>query len=296
LRKFLMNKIAGWLLFFVLSFIWGSSFILMKYGMQTLSPYQVAALRILSAGIVLLPFAFKAWRSIPKNLYPRVFMSAFIGSFIPAFLFCIAETRITSTLAGILNALTPLFTIILGSLIYKTKISGKKTVGVLIGFLGLSLLPFAASKTIGLQNLSYTLFILIATIMYGYNVNMVSQKLKHIPSIQIASLAFAFLIPPCIIILLLTGYFSNSEAMISVSTLASSVLGIGGTAVATVLFYRLIKLSGTVLASLVTYGIPFVAIFWGILAGETISPLEIGCLLIILSGVYLVNKKEKKSV
>jgi len=107
-------KLINWILFIALSVIWGSSFILMKEGMNVLSPYQVAALRIASAGIVLLPFVVKAWKQIPKNKIVAVLLSGLVGNFIPAFLFCIAEVRVDSSIAGILNALTPLFTIIVG--------------------------------------------------------------------------------------------------------------------------------------------------------------------------------------
>jgi drug/metabolite transporter (DMT)-like permease len=263
----------------------------MKYGMHVLSPYQVACLRMISAGVVLLPFSYRAFKQIPKENRGLIFISGLLGSFFPAFLFCIAETKITSTLAGILNALTPLFTISLGIAFYKMKVSRLKTIGVLIGFFGLCLLPFAAGKSIGFQNVSYSLYAIIATVMYGINVNLVSHKLKHLPSIQIASLAFSFLLIPSLIILYFTGYFADTDKIMSVSTLASCVLGIGGTAIATILFYRLIKIAGSLLASLVTYGIPFVALFWGLLEGEPVSVWEIACLFIILSGVWLVNKK-----
>src|SRR6476469_917662 len=141
----------------------------MKYGMHVLSPYQVACLRMISAGTVLLPFAYKAFKNVPKANRGLIFISGLLGSFFPAFLFCIAETKITSTLAGILNALTPLFTISLGILFYKMQIGRLKAIGVLIGFAGLCLLPFAAGKSIGFQNVGYSLYAIIATVMYGIN-------------------------------------------------------------------------------------------------------------------------------
>lgn len=166
-----------------------------------------------------------------------------------------------------------------------------KFIGVMIGFMGLCLLPFAAGKSIGFENASYSVYAIIATVLYGINVNLVSHKLKGLPSVQVASMAFSFLLIPSLIILAFTGYFHSSDNILSISTLAGCALGIGGTAIATVLFYRLIKVAGTLLASLVTYGIPFVALFWGLLEGEPISIGEILCLFIILSGVWLVNKK-----
>ncbi|MEP6514447.1 MAG: DMT family transporter, partial [Parafilimonas sp.] len=169
------NKLFCWILFIVLSIIWGSSFILMKIGMEKLSPYQVASLRILSAGLVLIPFAWKAWKQIPKKKMPVVVMSGLFGSFFPAFLYCLAETKIDTALAAILNSLTPVFAIIIGVSFFNLKITKQKIAGVIIGFIGLLLLPFAANKAINLSDVSYSALVLIATIFYGINVNMVSK-------------------------------------------------------------------------------------------------------------------------
>ncbi len=264
----------------------------MKIGMEKLSPYQVASLRILSAGLVLIPFAWNAWKQIPKKKMPFVVMSGLLGSFFPAFLYCVAETKIDSALAAILNALTPVFAIIIGVSFFNLKITKQKIAGVIIGFIGLLLLPFAANKAISLTDVSYSGLVLIATIFYGINVNMVSRYLHEIGSLNIASVAFSLLIIPCIILLILNGYFSIdfSEAGSIKSTSASVILGVFGTAIAFVLFYILVKKAGAIFASLVTYGIPFIAIVWGFIFGEIITPLQFGCLGIILAGVYLVNK------
>ncbi len=286
------EKVYNWGLFVILSIIWGSSFILMKAGMNALTPYQVASIRILSAGLVLIPFARKALQQIPRNKMFIVIISGLLGSFFPAYLFCIAETKIDSSLAGILNALTPFFVILLGMAFFKLKAHPKKNIGVLIGFAGLCLL-IAPTGNIHLENFSYSLLILLATLLYGINVNLVGSRMQGIGSLNIASLAFVFLIIPCIIILYLTGYFSLSftDKHVLTSTLASFVLGVMGTAIASILFYMLVKRAGTLFASMVTYGIPFIAVLWGVLYGEQVTILQIGCLGIILAGVYLVNKK-----
>ncbi len=288
----LRDKLVNWGLFTVLSIIWGSSFILMKAGMKTLTPYHVASLRILSAGLVLIPFARKALREVPKNKLPLVILSGLLGSFFPAYLFCIAETKVDSALAGILNALTPFFVILVGMLFFQLKANTQKIIGVLIGFAGLCLL-IAPSGNIGFEHFSYTLLILMATLMYGINVNMVGRHMQGVGSLNIASLAFVFLVVPCIIILYFTGYFAMplTHKDVLLSTLASCVLGIMGTAVATILFYMLAKRAGTLFASMVTYGIPFVAVLWGVWGGETVTVMQMGCLGIILGGVYLVNRK-----
>jgi drug/metabolite transporter (DMT)-like permease len=287
-------KLINWVLFFVLCLIWGSSFILMRKGMEDniLTPYHVASIRIFSAGFILIPFAFKAWKAIPKEKLWLVILSGLLGSFFPAYLFCIAETKISSSLAGILNALTPLFTIVIGVLFFRMKAAPKKWLGIVIGFFGLTLLTIVANKGISFKDYSYSFYALIATVLYGINVNIIGSHMRSVGSVNIAALAFVFLIIPSSIILFTTGYFSLelSNPLTVKATVASSVLGIFGTAIASILFYILLKRAGAIFASMVTYGIPFVAIMWGILDNESITLGQVGCLGIILSGVYLANR------
>ena len=288
----LKDKLINWGLFTILSLIWGSSFILMKAGMNTLTPYHVASIRIMSAGLVLIPFAYKAIKQVPKNKMFIVILSGLLGSFFPAYLFCLAETKIDSSLAGILNALTPLFTILIGIGFFQLKVNTQKIIGVLVGFAGLCWL-IAPTGSISFQNFSFSMLALLATVFYGVNVNLVGRHMKGIGSLNIASVAFVFLVIPSIIILYFTGYFALplTHKDVLLSTLASFVLGMMGTAVASILFYMLVKRAGTLFASMVTYGIPFIAVMWGVWGGEQVSWMQIACLGIILGGVYLVNKK-----
>jgi drug/metabolite transporter (DMT)-like permease len=292
LRQFMQpnNRMVNWGLFIALSFIWGSSFILMKEGMKQLTPYQVASIRMLSAGLILLPIAIKRQRQLPgkKGL---IILSGLLGSFFPAFLFCIAETKIDSALAGILNALTPICVIIVGSLVFHRASTRNQVLGVIIGFTGLLVL-FVSTSNISLAYISFALLVLLATLSYGFNVNMVNRFLLHIPSLNIAAFAFSSLIIPSILVLWLTGFFHqalNSHAMFW-SIGASALLGVTGTAIATILFYILLKKAGPNFSSMVTYGIPFVAIFWGWLAGEAITMVQVVCLLLILGGVYISRR------
>lgn len=292
------SSVINWLLFAALSIIWGSSFILMKLGLYTtsavvtLSAYQVAALRMLSAGLVLLPIAIKQFRKIPKEKYGAILLTGFLGSFIPAFLFCIAETKIDSALAGFLNALTPIMTILIGILFYKANFGKSRLVGVFIAFSGMAVL-FLSNQDLNFQHIFYAGFVLIATICYGFNVHIAHVQLKEISATNIAATAFATLIIPALLTLIFTGYFSLplSRPDILQSTLASSILGVVGTAGATILFYNLLKNAGSLFASMVTYGIPFVAMFWGIQSGETIGWMHAVGLGIILTGVFIANKR-----
>ena len=285
------SRFINWLLFTVLSLIWGSSFLLMKIGMEQLSPYEVAALRILSAGIVLIPFAFKAFKQIPTNKIGLALLSGLMGSFIPAFLFCLAETKLDSALTGMLNSLTPLCAVIIGTLFFKMKPTAWKFAGIFMGLIGLFFLV-SPNGQLHFNNVNYISLIILATIFYAINANFVSRSLGGLEPLNIASVAFVLLIVPCLIVLVSMGYFSRSLGQLPLikSTIAACVLGTGGTAIATVLLYRLIKRAGALFATMVTYGIPFVAAGWGVVYGEQVTLFEIGCLGIILSGVYLANK------
>jgi drug/metabolite transporter (DMT)-like permease len=287
----MQQKWINWLVFALLSLVWGSSFVLIKEGLRSFSPYQVASLRMLFAGLVLVPFAIKALPQIPKEKMGLVLISGVAGNFIPAFLFCIAETQIDSSLAGILNSLTPLFTILVGISFFKVQTNITKIIGVIIGFIGLCFL-FAAGKDMSMRNMSYAGLVLMATIFYGINVNMVGRYLQNIGALNIASVAFGFLVLPSAAILFFTGYFNNNFTNQTViqSTLASAVLGIVGTSLASILFYYLIKRAGVIFGSLVTYGIPIVAVCWGMLYGEKITPMQYVWMGVILIGVFIANR------
>ena len=284
-------KWTNWIVFALLSIVWGSSFILMKEGLKAFTPYQVASLRMLSAGVILLPFAFKAFKLIPREKMGLVILSGVLGNFIPAYLFCIAETQIDSSLAGILNSLTPMFTIIVGVVFFKVQTSMVKIFGLVLGFVGLSFL-LAAGRDVSLHNLSFAGLVLLATLFYGINVNLVGRFMQNLGSLNIASIAFAFLILPSLCVLYFTGYFTNqfSDPVVLRSLVASSLLGIVGTSIATILFYFLVKRAGIIFGSLVTYGIPIIAVAWGIADGESLSFIQVICLGVILLGVYIVNR------
>jgi drug/metabolite transporter (DMT)-like permease len=288
-------KWTNWLVFALLSIVWGSSFILMKEGLKAFTPYQVASLRMLSAGVILLPFALKAFKLIPHQKMGLVILSGILGNFIPAYLFCIAETQIDSSLAGILNSLTPMFTIIVGVLFFKVQTNIVKLLGMIIGFVGLSFL-LAAGRDVSLHNLSYAGLVLLATLFYGINVNLVGKYMQNLGSLNIASVAFTFLIIPSLCVLFFTGYFNNNftNPLVQHALIASSMLGIVGTSIATILFYFLVKRAGVLFGSLVTYGIPVIAVAWGLVDGEQLNLKQVFCLALILLGVYIVNRGNLK--
>jgi drug/metabolite transporter (DMT)-like permease len=264
-----------------------------------LSAAQIAALRIFSAGLVFVPFAFFHFSKVPKGKKGLVILSAVFGNLLPAFLFAEAITHLDSSLAGILNSLTPICVVVIGIFFFKDKISSQKIGGVLTGFLGLVLLTalpmILEKKAISFDNFSYTLLIVLATFLYGINVNMVGHYLKGLNPVHIATVSLAFMVIPSGIILWQQNFFQLDfgDAVIKRSVLESIALGVAGSAIATVLFYILVQRAGILFASLVTYGIPFIALFWGLIDNEKITWVQPLCLGIILLGVWLANRPEK---
>ena len=283
-----------WLLFLILCLIWGSSFILMKLGLNGLSPYEVAALRMLSAGLVLLPFFPKAWRNTNRQTRAIALLTGLLGSFFAAILFCVAETSINSSVAAILNATTPLFVMIVGWLFFKRSTTFIQVAGILIGFLGVLLLFLPSLTANDISFTGHALLVLLATVLYGFNVNIANKSLLNTPPLYIATLAFGMLIPLDTLMLFQQGFFSKdlfTESLL-IAMASTVVLGVLGTAFATWLFYILMQKAGPLFSSMVTYGLPFVAIGWGVMAGEKISSSVLVALTLILSGVYLANKKK----
>ncbi len=284
------QNFTNWLLFIVLSLVWGSSFILMKISAEHLNGLQIGAVRIFAAGIVLLPFAIFHISKIPLKKSGVVILTGLLGNFFPALLFAsaIAENG-ESSLASILNSLTPLFVIIIGVLFFRSKVGKRKMTGVLVGFAGLVVLSLS-KESVSTEDNGF-LLILIATVFYGINVNLVSHYLKGIDGFKIASVSLAIMaIPSCFLmwqqnVFVVARY--NEEARLSIAV--ACLLGVVGSAIATALYYNLIQKAGGLFASLVTYAIPVVAIMWGLLANEHIGSIQIGCLVVILGGVYLAS-------
>ena len=275
-----------------LSLIWGSSFILIKKGLLAYSPLQVGTLRILFASIVLLPIAIKNMSSIIKIHWKKLFLLGLISNLIPAILFATAETEMSSSLAGMLNALTPVMTTIVGVLFYKSKISLPIALGLGLGFAGSFVLSFVGgSGELGNFNF-YALFVILATLLYGISGNMVKEYVKTFNPVVLVSLATLLTAP----ISLVTLFSSNFTTRITshpnalLSLLSIFILGSIGTAFALAIFNKLIKSTSAVFASSTTYLIPIVAIAWGILDGESLFPLHFVGMALIIIGIIILNK------
>ncbi len=283
-----------WVFLAVLSLIWGSSFILIKKGLIGLTPLQLGALRIIVSGVFIFIFGFYTLKDITRKQWKWLIISGFLGTFFPAFLFAFAETEIDSAVASILNSLTPLNTILIGFSIFKIVSSTRQIIGVAIGFIGTALLILKGADLNPDQNYLYAGFVVLATIMYGTNVNIIKKHLQEVKAITIAIGNFAAIMIPAAIVLFSTDFidrasFQNKDFMMSVMYVV--ILSAFGTALAKVLFNKLIQMSTPVFASSVTYAMPVVALLWGVLDGEGFSVLQGLATLLILFGIYLANKR-----
>ena len=281
-----------WVYLGILSLVWGSSFILMKKALISLSPIQVGALRILITAVFLFLIGFKHVFKINKRQWYYLLLNGFIGSFIPVFLFAYAIKHIDSSIASILNSLTPLNTIILGALIFGFSFKRSQLIGVLVGLVGAIVLILKGAEINPSQDYSYAGLILIATICYALNVNILKKYLHDLDALSITVGNFMLLILPAFIVLYFTEFFTTFEynETSKMSLIYISILAIFGTGLAKILYNHLIQISTPVYSSSVTYLIPIVAIMWGILDGEKISVVQILAGGIIIFGVYLVNK------
>jgi drug/metabolite transporter (DMT)-like permease len=288
------NRNKKWLYLAILSLVWGSSYILIKKTLIGLTPLQLGSLRIIFTTIILLFIGFSSLKKIPKNKWKWIFLTGYIGSFFPSFLFAFAQTEIDSGVAAILNSLTPLATLLIGLGFFKFIIDSKQIVGVIIGLIGSFLLIYEGSTINPNQNLLLVAFIIAASICYATSVNILKAHLQEVPAISIALGNFLCILPPALIILFSSGFLNINfveSPDVQKSLFYILILAIFGSAFAKVLFNRFIQIASPVFASSVTYTLPIVAIMWGYLDGESINNRQLLATAIILVGVYLANRK-----
>jgi len=283
-----------WFYLIILSFIWGSSYILIKKSLLGFSPLQLGSLRIIITAFVLFILGFNSLKKIPKNKWKWILVTGYIGSFFPSFLFAFAQTEIDSGVTAILNSLTPLATLVIGLIFFKFLINTKQITGIFIGLIGSLLLIYQGSYINPQQNFLFVVFILIASIFYAISLNLLKAHLQDVSATGIAIGNFLCILPPAFIILFFTDlkivdFKVNQDVQNAIFYVV--VLSVFGSAFAKILFNKLIQISSPIFASSITYTLPIVAIMWGLVDGETISLGQFFSTGLILIGVFLANKK-----
>lgn len=292
----MQNSNIRWIYLIILSIIWGSSFILIKKALVGLTPVQVGALRIVIAGLFLFILGFNSLRKLTKQQWKWVAVAGFLGTFFPAFFFAYAQTEIDSAITSILNATTPIMTLIFGAVFFSIGFTKRQLTGVIIGLLGCFLLIWQGSTINPGQNYRYVIFIFMATVGYAMNVNFIKTRLQELSPMGISAGSFFVITIPAFLILMSSGFFS-AEVLQNPATLTAAgyiaLLAVFGSALALLIFNKLIQISTPVFSTSVTYTIPIVALLWGVMDGENFSIMQALAGGVILFGVILANSKKR---
>ncbi|GAA4275325.1 DMT family transporter [Aquimarina mytili] len=289
----MQNTKLKWIYLIILSLVWGSSFILIKKSLTGLTPMQLGALRTVFAALFLFSIGFRSIKTIQGNEWKWIAISAFVGTFIPAFLFAFAETEIDSGITSILNSMTPLITFVLGIVLFSIRFNKNQLIGVIVGLIGSVGLIWEGSIINPDQNYSYAFLVIIATFGYGINVNIIKRYLQHISPMAIANGNFIVLILPALIVLYFSDFFTErliSDETVHTSIMYMALLAVVGTGIAKIMFNKLVQISTPVFASSVTYTMPIIALIWGLWDGEKFSLYQLLASMVIIFGVYLTNK------
>lgn len=290
------NKIQGkfyaWLLLAVLGLTWGSSYLFIKKGLVAFSPSQLAYLRISISALAFLPFFLLRFKDINWTKLKYYAIVGFAGSAIPSFLYALAQTEISSSVTGILSSLTPLFTLVLGALVFNFKIEKRQSLGIGIGLLGALFLVLFGRQAGVEGNLFYALLVVVATALYAYSANTIKVELQEESPLTISAIAFTMIGIPALILLFNSGFYevlhTHPSAWTSLGFI--TLLAIFGTVIASVLYFKLVQMTTPVFASTVSYVIPCIAVLLGTLDGEQITIYHVFGMLFILFGVYMSKK------
>lgn len=292
IKMLMENKNLRFVYLVVLALIWGSSFILIKRGLVALTPYQLGSLRMVFAAVFLLIIGFNSIKNIELRHWKYLALTAVFGTFIPVFLFSVAQTQISSSVSAILNSLTPLNTLVLGIILFKIDFQRRQIFGVFIGLMGSALLIFNGAANHPEQNYNYAVLLVIASVCYAMNVNFIKMYLSDLNPLSITTGNFIVMLIPASLVLYFSGFFEAVQVQETQNVIGYiAILGIVGTALANILFYKLIKISSPVFASSVTYLIPVVAFMWGLVDNESLTLVQFIGAAIILVGVYLSARK-----
>ena len=283
-----------WFFLFILAITWGSSFILIKKGLQGLSPLQLGSLRTVISALFIFTIGFKSLKTIQSHQWKWIVITGFLGTFFPSFLFAFAETEVDSGVVSILNSLVPLNTILIGLAVFKITSTKTQVFGVILGFIGASMLIFNSMELHPDQNYLYAGFVVLATVMYASSVNIIKRYLQDVKPIAIATGNFVAIVIPAVLVLSFSNFFTiqtfeNDAIYRSIGCVA--ILSLFGTVMAKIIFNTLIQISSPVFASSVTYLMPVVALLWGLLDGEVFGLNQGLASLLIVSGIYLANKQ-----
>lgn len=274
---------------------WGSSFILIKKSLTVFSPYEIGAFRVGLSGLIFSFIGIPALLKMKRRDTLWIAAAGFFGNFLPMFLFPIAQTKVGSSLAGIINSLEPIFILVLGFMLFGIKSKFTQVIGAIIGFFGAVTLLYFSEMNTAESQLGYTMLMVLASASYAVSALIIKFKLQEVKSIHVSSSVFSIWMVPSFFILIFSGFFSTPINDQSIEALGyMGILSVFGTAIGIALFYKLIQDTSAVFASTVSYLLPIVAVIWGVLDGEKFNFWYLLGAVLILIGIYLIREKKKK--
>ncbi len=288
------TKRLALLLLMITAFIWGSSFILIKRGLEVFSATQVGLLRIAFAMLAMLPLALHSFKRYYKGRFWQLLVAGLSGNLLPALLFATAQTHLDSGLTGVLNALTPLFAMLVGVLLFRFRFIPRQLLGLIIGLSGATVLSFIGKSGSWESFNIYTLLVAAASFLYGFNVNWIKRFLSDMPSPNLTALSLFLMGVPAMIMLFFGDFVTRMETIPGAWTALGylTILGVVNTAFALILFFKLLQIASPVTASSVTYIIPVIALLIGFWDGEALGWIHLLGMGLILTGVIIINRAE----
>lgn len=286
-------EIKAWLTLLFLSIIWGTSFILIKKSLNAFTPVEVAIVRVAVSGIAFLPMILINFKKLEWHRWRFYLIIALTGSGIPAILYATAQTKLSSATSGILNSVTPIFTLLVGVIVFKNLTSKKQVLGAILGFVGAVFLvlldrPINTTESIPIF---YAFLIIIGCLMYGTNINLIKEYFQNVPPVNLSSFAFVLLGVPVTLIIPFTDIpnkvMNHPEGLTSLGAL--TILALMSTVLALIIFYKLVQETSAMFASTVAFIVPIVAMIWGVFDGEYVGWMHIASMLVIGVGVYLIR-------
>ena len=276
--------------FILLGAIWGSSFLFMRFGLPDFGPVVLSALRVVIAALALLPLLMmRGQLAALRDNAGKVLLVGVINSALPFVLFAYALGSISTGLSAILNASVPLFGALVAWLWLREALSPMRVAGLMIGFAGVVLLTWGKTRGIaGAGEAVSPLAVaaaLMATLCYGISASYAKRHLGGLPSLVTAT---GSQIGASIALALPAWWLWPEQAPGAVAWGAVLVVGLVCTAMAYILYFRMIEHAGPGRALTVTFLIPVFAVFYGaVFLGEAVTPWMLGCGVVIVSGTAL---------
>lgn len=265
---------------------------MLKRVVEVFTPGQVFSGRMMMATLALLPFAIREVRRVPRDVWPMLIVFSVLANFLTTFLYATAQTSIDSSLNGMINSLTPLMTLTVGAIIYRQRIRIFQVLGLLMGLAGTLLLVWQTKAGQAGAINWFALVAIGATAANGFTVNIVKFNLSKLSVIQLSSVSFLIIFPAAFGYALYSGFFplafGSDEGLVAMGYIV--VLGVLANAMALIMLSKLIQISSPVFATMTTYLIPVVALYWGFRDGEIITSLDLVAMAIILVSVYVVDR------